>query len=154
MGNTWTKNTRPESSDDVMLVDMPDLPMLDGVDDIPQCSKTEKTISVSKIDLLNDGSRWNGNCHREKQCTTCGDWIDLGKADTGEAALIDHEGKRRCLAKLERNKEIQESAASEEALDDLRGSGTVSPHTCRSRGVALYSPLSSVSFVSGTISST
>jgi hypothetical protein len=154
MANIWTKNMQPESLDDVMLVDMPDFLMLDGVDDIPQRSKTEKTISVSQTDLLNDGSRWNGNGHQEKQCTTSGDWIDLGKVDTGEAALINHEGKRRCLAKLERNKQIQESAAAEEALDDLRWSGTVSPHTCRSRRVALYSPLSSVSFVSGTISST
>jgi len=71
MGNTWTKNTRPESSDDLMLVDVPDSPIIDGVDDSLQLSETEKTISGSKTDLLYDGSRWNRNGHREKQCTTC-----------------------------------------------------------------------------------
>ena len=60
---------------------------------------------------------------------TCGDWIDLGQVHTGEAALINHEGKKQCLAKLKRNKEKQEYIVAAAALDNLWRSATVSPCT-------------------------
>jgi hypothetical protein len=51
---------------------------------------------------------------------TCGDWINLRQVHTGEAALVNHEGKKQCLEKLERNKEKQEYIAATAALDDLQ----------------------------------
>jgi hypothetical protein len=77
--------------------------------------------------------------------------------DTGEIALINHEGKRRCLAKVERRNQMQESIEAAEALEDLRRSVTFSPCTRRhSRRVTPlnYFPLTPLSNVSGSASST
>jgi hypothetical protein len=120
MGNIWTKNMRPESPQEAMLVGEPDFPTLDGADQLPMHSDNESTLQSN----LSDG-------HREKQCMTCGDWIDLRKVDTGEIALVNHEGQKQCLARLRSNQETQEYNAAVAALDDLRKSGTVSPHTPR-----------------------
>jgi hypothetical protein len=151
MGNIWTKNTRPESPQEAMLVDEPDFPALDSADQLPMHSDNKSTLQSN----LSDGSQWNCDGHREKQCMTCGDWIDLGKVDTGDIALVNHEGKKRCLARLRSNQETQEYNAAVAALDDLRKSGTVSPHTPRhSRQInPPYTPLSPLSFVSGSVSS-
>jgi hypothetical protein len=82
-------------------------------------------------DLLNDGSRRQGRGNREKLCNTCGDWIDLGTAETGDIALTNHEGRKRCLAKAESKRQKHELSATATALEDLRCSGSISPRTPR-----------------------
>src|ERR1700733_4425047 len=157
MGGIWSTNTRPVVSDDAMLVDEPGLPLLAHIDDLPTHSNNGYSHLAFSNDLLDDGSRWKTDGHREKQCMTCGDWIDLGKVDTGEIALINHEGKRRCLAKVERRNQMQESIEAAEALEDLRRSVTFSPCTRRhSRRVTPlnYFPLTPLSNFSGSASST
>jgi hypothetical protein len=34
-------------------------------------------------------------------CQMCGEWIDLGQTLSGDAALVSHEGKKHCLARVE-----------------------------------------------------
>lgn len=97
--------------------------------DFAMHSDNESDVFTSNDGLLHDRSRWNSNGHREKQCGTCGDWIDLGKGKSGETALRKHEGKRRCLAKVESNRVKLEAEAASAALEDLRQSVSLSPQT-------------------------
>lgn len=152
----WAKNTRPDAPDEAMLVDDTPLTSPDRRDDYPGYFNDAYSPSDLRNDLLNDGSRWKSDGHRETQCMTCGDWIDLGKVDTGKNALVNHEGKRRCLAKVESNRLVRESAAAADALDDLRRSATFSPHTPRhpQRFTSMaYAPISPPSFIGGSGSS-
>jgi hypothetical protein len=119
MGNALAKLTRQDASNeavnDSMLVDDTELeqPSPSLNDDFPMALDDEQADITLDNDLLDDRSRWNANGNREKQCLTCGDWIDLGKALTGENALVNHEGKRRCLAKVESNAQKRELEAAE-----------------------------------------
>lgn len=156
MGGIWSDNTRPVVVDDAMLVDEPGLPLLARVDDLPTHSDNRYSLLAFSNDLLNDGSRWKTDGHREKQCMTCGDWIDLGKVDTGEIALINHEGKRRCLAKVEKRNQMKESIEAADALEDLRRSVTVSPctpHHSQRITPLNHFPLTPLSVVSSSASS-
>ena len=53
------------------------------------------------------------------QCRTCGEWIRLGNVDTGEGALVNHEGRRWCIATVERNKQLWEMEAAEVIWSDM-----------------------------------
>ena len=96
----WTQNARLDALDDAMLVDNTPFSSPGGYDAL------ENAYSPSEFrnNLLDDGSQRKSDGHQERQCMTCGEWIDLGKVDTGENGLVNHEGKRRCLAKVKSNK--------------------------------------------------
>ena len=75
--------------------------------------------------ILEDGSRRCQGGNREKMCRSCGEWIDLGPSERGDAALVNHEGRKRCLANVKREnhrRSIQQAAA---ALEEVRRNG---PH--------------------------
>jgi hypothetical protein len=118
-------------------------------DDFSVHSTTSCSCFMLRNDLFDDGS---SDEHREKQCITCGDWIVLGKVDTGNAALVNHEGKKWCQAKVERNKQMQESIAAAKALDKVPPSRRIHLIHIVFHGL-YYSPLSPLSFVSGSSSS-
>lgn len=151
MGAIVTKLARQNASNDFMLVDDPRsaTPPLLEVQDALMASTDDNTGFEAFYEILPDGSRRSGGGHREKQCTTCNKWIDLGEAETGETALTNHEGKRRCLATVHNNKLEEERHASAAALDDLRQTASLSPRTpYRPKQVQSlqYSPFSSLSF--------
>jgi hypothetical protein len=133
MGNVWTKITRQDASDDAMIVDDQQYPVFPAyhTPDYPTaCNEIYGEDPVS-YELLNDGSRRKAGENREKMRSTCGEWIDLGNVETGEMALTNHEGKKRCLAKVESNKKELELRITAAALEDLRQNGTVFPRTPR-----------------------
>jgi hypothetical protein len=35
-------------------------------------------------------------------CQTCGEWIDLRTNECGDAALVNHEGQKHCMANVKR----------------------------------------------------
>jgi hypothetical protein len=45
--------------------------------------------------ILEDGSRRCQGRNREKMCRSCGEWIDLGSSERGDAALVNHEGRNK-----------------------------------------------------------
>lgn len=158
MGTILTKMTRLDASTDLMLVDdsgSPPLPSYDVQDFVRTSSDGIASLEV-RYQLLPDGSRRTSRGHREKQCLTCLRWIDLGDTASGDAALVNHEGKRRCLATVHANMLEAERRAEATALDGLRQTASWSPHTPYQpqRSYLPYPPLSPLSFVSGSLLST
>src|SRR5258708_4369195 len=106
MGSVLTKITRQNASDELAFADQTrsTTPPLYDAEDILMDSSDDLMSSDTLYDTLSDGSRKLSGGHREKKCMTCGEWIRLGNVDTGQGALINHEGKARCLATAHRNK--------------------------------------------------
>ena len=160
MGNALAKLTRQNASDDSILVNEPDSAMNPPPNDQDDLLTPFSDIAMEydePYELLNDGSRRKAGGNRERQCKTCREWIGLGNVEAGENALKNHQGKRRCLARVARNLEQHENGIANAALEDLRRSGTISPSTPyhhRKFTASPYSPLSALSFVSGTSSYT
>jgi hypothetical protein len=151
MGVILMKLTRQNTSKDSMLVDdsQSAVPHLDDAQDFLMYSHDDLTTWDAPYELLADGSRRISGGHRHKQCMTCLKWIDLGNSDSGEAALVNHEGRRRCLATVHDNKLEETRHAATAALADLRQSASLSPHSPyrppRISSPAYYSPLSPLS---------
>jgi len=51
---------------------------------------------------LEDGSQRCQGGNREKMCQSCGEWIDLGPSEHGDAALVNHKGWKYCLENVKR----------------------------------------------------
>jgi hypothetical protein len=130
MGNVWAKTTRPDASDDAMITngEQYSIPLPDE-HDFPMAFEDKYRGNATSHELLDDGSRRAAGRNREKKCSTCSEWIDLGNVESGEMVLTNHEGKRRCLAKVKSNKQELELHMTEAALEDIQQSGTVSPRT-------------------------
>ena len=79
-------------------------------------STNDITSVEAWYEILPDGSRRTRGGHLEKQCTISNKWIE-----TGETVLINHEGKRRCLATVHDNQFLQR----------LLSKTSVKPHFCR-----------------------
>jgi hypothetical protein len=155
MGTVSTKITRQDASDDPMLVDGPQstVPHMDDVQDFQMDSSDNVTSSYALYGLLHDGSRRIGGGNRQKQCKTCRKWIDLGNSDSGDLALINHEGKSRCLATVHENKLEPERRAAAVVLENLHQTASLSPRTLyrpKQFPPSPRSPLSPLSFVSGS----
>ena len=155
MGTVLTKITRQNASNDSMLVDGPQsaVPHSDDVQDFPMDSRDDVTGSDAQYELLPDGSRRICGGNRQKQCKTCWKWIDLGNSKSGDNALVNHEGKSRCLATVHENKLEEERHAAAVVLEDLHQTASLSPQTpYRSKRFppSPHSPLSPLSFVSGS----
>ncbi|KIM81608.1 hypothetical protein PILCRDRAFT_8649 [Piloderma croceum F 1598] len=96
MGTVLTKITCLDTSDDPMLVDgsQSTVPHMDDVQDFQMDSSDNVTSSNAQYGLLTDGSR------------------RIGGGNRGDNALINHEGKSRCLATVHENKLEQERRAA------------------------------------------
>jgi len=151
MGVILTKLTRQNTPDDSMLVDdsQSAVPHSDDMQDFQMDSCDDITTWDAPYELFSDGSRRISGGHRHKQCMTCLKWIDLGNSESGEAALVNHEGKRRCLVTVHDNRLEENRRAAAAALEDLRQSPSLSRHTPyrprRISSLAYYSPLSPLS---------
>lgn len=157
MGAVLAKITRQDASNDSMLVDDPrfSTPVLDDVQGFLTASSNDFTTFDAPYEPLPDGSRKRSGGHRQKQCMTCHKWIDLGSSESGEAGLVNHEGKRRCLATVRENILEEERRIAAAALDHLRQTASLSPHTPyrpERFPSSPYSLLSPLSFVSGNSS--
>jgi len=157
MGAFLAKMTRLNASNDSMLVDNPRFATLlpDDVQDFLMASSDDFTPFDAPYELLPDGSRKRSGGHREKQCMTCHKWIDLGSSDSGEAGLVNHEGKRRCLSTVRQNILEEERRTAAAALDYLHQTTSLSPHTPyrpKQFPSSSHSPLSPLSFVPGNFS--
>jgi hypothetical protein len=58
-------------------------------------------------------------------CKMCGEWIDLGRTLSGDAALVSHEGSKPCLARVEM--EIPKRVVQD--AEEMRSNVLASPHT-------------------------
>jgi len=131
MGTILTKIMRQDASNDLMLVDGPQstVPHMDYVQDFQMDSSDDITSSNAQYGLLPDGSRRIGGGNRQKQCKMCRKWIDLGNSESGDNALINQEGKSRCLATVHENKLEQERRAAAVVLENLHQTASLSPCT-------------------------
>jgi hypothetical protein len=160
MGNALTKMTRRDASDASVHDDGPEIAITlsansDHDDHFLMDTSDDPTYYHDKYESLHDGSRRKGKGNREKQCNTCGDWIDLGNVETGESALTNHERGRRCLAKVASTQRALELSATAASLEDLQHSGNISPRTPAHHNQfrvysALYVLFSTTLFIPGT----
>ena len=158
MGNIWIEQTHPTPSNGSTPVDDPDVTMTSHSTDKDQDDFLMDTSNDSwdydeLYELLLDGSRRKAGQNREKKCNTCGDWIDLGNVDTGEMALTNHQGWRHCLHKAKAKDLRLDQSATAAALNDIRCSGDILPHTPYNSNQfpsSPYTPISAMSFLSGT----
>ncbi|KIM89752.1 hypothetical protein PILCRDRAFT_812564, partial [Piloderma croceum F 1598] len=146
MGNDWTKMTRQDRQMPPYMVMDPKSQLTlsaDHDDHFLMDTSNDLTYYHDPCKLIYDGSRQKGKRNREKQCNTCGGWIDLGNIETGESALTSHERGIQGLAKV---------ASTQRALEDLQHSGNISPHMPSHPNqfrayFPLYVPFSATSFV-------
>jgi hypothetical protein len=158
MGNIWTKQTRLTTSNGSTPVDDLDVIMTshstdEDQDDFLMDTNNDSWDYDEPYELLPDGSRRKAGQNREKKCNTCGDWIDLGNVDTGEMALTNHQGRRRCLQKAKAKDLRLDQSATAAALNDIRCSGNIlprTPHNSNQFCSSPYTPISAMSFLSGT----
>jgi hypothetical protein len=67
--------------------------------------------------------------NRQKQCKMYQKLIDLRNSETGDSGLVNHGGKRRCLATVRNNELEEERRAAAASLEDLRQNASLSPRT-------------------------
>jgi hypothetical protein len=53
-------------------------------------------------------------------CQTCGEWIGLGRDESEDAALANHEGWKRCLANVKRENHRRSTQQAADALEEIR----------------------------------
>jgi len=84
-------------------------------------------------------------------CEMCGEWIDLGRTLSGDAALVSHEGSKPCLVRVEM--EIQKRVMQD--AEEMRSNVLASPHTpfhARASSPTQQTPFSPLAFVQGSSS--
>ena len=77
---------------------------------------------------LEDGSRRKQGGNQEKMCQTCEDWIDLGANEHGDAALVNHEGQKCCMANVKRENHLRSAQQAADALKEIWQNGAGSLH--------------------------
>ena len=84
-------------------------------------------------------------------CEMCGEWIDLRRTLSGDAALVSHEGSKPCLARVEM--EIPKRVVQD--AEEMRSNVLASPHTpfhARASSPTQQTPFSPLAFVQGSSS--
>src|SRR5882762_8456724 len=92
-------------------------------------SSDDVTGYDTQYEHLPDRSRRICGGNRQKRCKMCQKWIDLGNSESGDNALVNHKGKRRCLVAVHNNKVEEERCTAAAALKNIRQTASLSPRT-------------------------
>jgi len=118
-----------------------------GMHELISEQRNEMSTPKKSFDLLDDGSRRNLRGTREKMCQLCGEWIDLGRTLSGDAALASHEGSKRCRARVEMEIQKRVRQEAEDELQEMRTNRLVTPYSLRQQSVTERTPISPLTFL-------
>ena len=143
MGNVFGKNQTENASSDPMDIDyaLHDEISLNDTCDVKITQYQDSRTPLPSQIMLTDGSRRKLGGGREKMCLMCGEWIDLGRTLSGDAALVSHEGKKRCLARVEAISRERVRQDTMSMHSGIRQSGIVSSLTSNDAPNIPLSPL-------------